>query len=225
MKPRQIMNALLFPVLLAFLSPLAAKDRLPETVDGLKLQHGTKLAVVYLEPGETFEDYEKVMLDEVYVAFRKNWQRDYNRDALTLSMQVRDSDVVKIKQGLADEFKIIFTQELEKAGHQLTDQAGKDVLRIRPAIVDLVVTAPDVGPSGGRSRVSTSGEMTLYLEIHDSITGDKLALVADTQVVGQHGITYGGDKASNRAEFGQTLMAWARVLAQGLNEVKGTPAD
>ena len=207
-----------------FTAPLSAKNRLPETVDGLKLQSGTKLAVVYLEPGETFQDYSKVMLDDAEVAFRKNWQRDYNRDAVSLTMQVKDSDVKKIKQELAKEFALIFTKELEKAGHEVVTESGKDVLLIRPAIVDLAITAPDTGVRGGVTRVATSGEMTLYMELHDSFSGDKLALVGDTQTVGQHGITYGGSKARNRPEFQQTLTAWAQTLAEGLTEVKQTGA-
>jgi len=64
--------------------------------------------------------------------------------------------------------------------------------------------------------------MTLYMELHDSFIGDKLALAGDTQTVGQHGITYGGSTARNRPEFQRTLTVWAQTLANGLTEVKQT---
>jgi hypothetical protein len=207
-----------------FTAPLSASNRLPKTVDGLELQSGTKLAVVYLQPGETLQDYSKVMLDKPEVAFRKNWQRDFNRDAVSLTMQIKDSDVKKIKEELAREFMSIFTAELEAAGHEVVTESAKDVLLIRPAIVDLAITAPDTGQRGGMTRVATSGEMTLYMELHDSFSGDKLALVADTQTVGEHGITYGGSAANNRPEFQKTLKAWAQTLTNGMAELKQSAA-
>ena len=62
------------------------------------------------------------------------------------------------------------------------DQAGPDTLRVSAAIVNLYVTAPDT-MSAGRSRTYTanSGQMTLVVELRDSVTGELLARAVDTQ--------------------------------------------
>ena len=138
---------------MTFSASVFAKDQMPETVDGLQLQKGTKLAIVYLQPGETFEDYDKIMIDEVYVAFMKNWQRDYNKSTVTLSEKITDRDMERIKDYLAEEFKVVLTKELQdKSGYEVVNASGKDVLLIQPSIINLVVTAPDT-QSAARNSV------------------------------------------------------------------------
>ena len=208
---------------MAFSASVFAKDQLPETVDGLQLQKGTKLAVVYLQAGETLEDYDKIMIDDVYVAFKKNWQRDYNNTTVKLGERVTDHDVEKIKEHLANEFKAVLTTELQdKSSYEVVDTKGKDVLFIQPAIINLVVTAPDVhSATRNRSLISSAGQMTLYMELYDSISGDKIALVSDAQAVGEHGgFGYRATSGTNKREFGRVLAKWADTMRNGLDEVK-----
>jgi hypothetical protein len=208
---------------MAFSASAFAKDQLPETVDGLQLQKGTKLAVVYLQAGETLEDYDKIKIDDVYVAFKKNWQRDYNKSTVTLGEKVRDRDVEKIKEYLANEFKAVLTKELQdKSDYEVVETTGKDVLLIQPAIINLVVTAPDVHSAArNRSRISSAGQMTLYMELYDSKSGDKIALVSDAQAVGERGsFGYRATSGTNKMEFGRVLAKWADTLRNGLDEAK-----
>ena len=44
--------------------------------DGLHLVHNSDLRVVYTRPGVDFGQFDKVILVDAYVAFRKNWRRD-----------------------------------------------------------------------------------------------------------------------------------------------------
>jgi len=199
-----------------------AKDKLPETShDGLKLQKDTKLAAVYLKPGETLKAYDKVSMTDVYVAFKKNWQRNYNQDTMGLDGRVSDKDVDVIKDRLAKEFKVVFTKELQdKGGYEVVDYDAKDVLVLRPAIINLVVNAPDTNRMGmSRTFVASAGEMTLYMELYDSNTGDILARVIDAQAAGDHGIAHAGNKASNKAEFDRVLRKWADILRVNLDRV------
>ena len=94
-----------------FTTTAFAKDKLSETShDGLHLQKDTKLAAVYLKPGEILKGYDKVSMTDVYVAFKKNWQRNYNQDTMGLDGRVSDKDVEVIKSRLAKEFKTVFTK-------------------------------------------------------------------------------------------------------------------
>jgi hypothetical protein len=204
-------------------APAIAKEKLPEsTKDGLQLQHDTKLAAVYLKPGETLEGYDKVSITDVYVAFKKNWQRNYNEDAMGLEGRVTDKDMETIKKRLAKEFKAVFTKELqEEGGYEVVDAAAKDVLVLRPAIINLVVNAPDLNRAGkGRTFVASAGEMTLYMELYDSLTSDKIAEVIDAQAAGDYGIAHAGSRASNKADFDRVLAKWADTLRAHLDELK-----
>lgn len=199
-----------------------AKDKLPETShDGLKLQKDTKLAAVYLKPGESLAGYDKVTILDVYVAFKKNWQRNYNQDTMGLDGRVSDKDIAIIKKRLAEEFTTIFSRELqEQGGYEVVSDAGKDVLLLRPAIVNLVVNAPDVDRAGsGRSFVASAGEMTLYLELYDSVSGDIIARLIDVQAAGSHGIAHMGGRVENKAEFDRVLVDWADILRKHLDSL------
>jgi len=208
---------------MAFSASVFAKEQLPETHDGLKLQKGTKLAVVYLQPGETLEGYDKIKIDDVYVAFMKNWQRDYNNSTVNLGERVTDRDVEKIKEYLASEFKAVLTKELQDKGdYEVVDTTGKDVLFIQPSIINLVVNAPDLKTAGrNRSYISSAGQMTLYMELYDSVSGAKIALVSDAQAVGERGgFGYRASSSTNKFEFGRVLTKWADTLRNGLDEAK-----
>ena len=90
------------------------------------------------------------------------------------------NDMEKIKTSLAEEFHTVFKTELEEHGYELSDVAADDVMIVRPAIINLDVNAPDV-MSAGRSTsfTSSAGEMTLYIELIDSVTGDIFAKALD----------------------------------------------
>jgi hypothetical protein len=233
MKAKQNLTIIRFTTILALSVSMLmaatafAKDKLPETShDGLKLQKDTKLAAVYLKPGETLKGYNKVSITDVYVAFAKNWQRDYNRDVMGLAGRVTDADVEVIKDRLAKEFKTVFTKELEdKGGYEVVDYAAKDVLDLRPAIINLVVNAPDTSSSMGRNFVTYAGEMTLYLELYDSYTSDIIARVIDAQAAGDDGIAHAASKVSNRVDFDRVLKKWAGILRKNLDKVNAAAAS
>ena len=203
-----------------FAAPLSAKDKLPEsTKDGLQLQHHTKLGAVYLKPGATLSVYDKVKLLDVYVAFEKNWQRDHNREEIGLEGRVSDKDMQKMKTELATGFNAVFKKELEKGGYSVVDEIGADVMILRPAIINLTVTSPDILTAGiSATFVASNGSMTLYAELYDSVTSDKFAEVLDAEEVGDHGFARQANRVTNKVEFDNTLKAWASILRKRLDE-------
>jgi hypothetical protein len=172
--------------------PAAAKDKLPETTkDGLKLVNQTKLGAVYTKPGATLQAYDKIYLVDAYVAFAKNWKRDYNEDQMGLDNRITDKEMQKITAEVAKEFKSVFTKVLEKGGYQVVTTTGADVMILRPAIINLEITAPDLMTAGmERNFVRSNGSMTLYAELYDSVTNDKFAEVIDAEEVGDTGFAH-----------------------------------
>jgi hypothetical protein len=206
---------------LAYSSAVPAADTPPEvTQDGLHLRKSTKSTLVYVKPGATLSQYSKVAILECPVEFDKNWQREYNSSAST---RVSDSDMDRIKKGLSDEFKKVFSKELTKGGYEVVDSAAPDVLVLRPAIVNLRVTAPDLMTPGiSRTVVRSAGSMTLYLELWDSVSNTILARAMDAQ--GDQGM--GGQMSSsvsNTAAADTILRRWADILRDRLDAARAAP--
>ncbi len=204
---------------------LAAGDPLPEVSDdGLHLQKSKDARVVYVRPGATLEPYKRVAILDCYVEFQKDWQRDYNQSA-PLGSRVTDADADKIKTSLAAEFKKVFTEELQdKGGYQLTDEAAPDVLILRPALVNVVVTAPDVNMSGmTRTIVASAGQMTLFLELYDAGNSQILARIIDAKA-DPDGFAQQANRVTNKAAADELLRNWAQKLRKHLDAVHGPDA-
>jgi len=190
--------------------------------EGLVLQKNTKNRVVYLKPGATFEQYNRVAILDVLVEFEKDWQQDYNRSRVGLEGRVSDKDVERMKTGLAAEFKKIFTDELQnKGGYEVVTTAGPDVLVLRPALLNVEVNAPDMMSAGINSTVVRSaGQMTLFLELWDSSTNTLLARVMDA-AADPDSFAKQANRVTNTAAADRILRDWAHQLRVRLDEVKG----
>lgn len=202
-------------------SVMAKKEELPEvSKDGLHLIKDTKVAVAYAKPGASLDGYTQVMLVDCFVAFKKNWQRDYNLNEVGLGGRVTDKDAEAIKKRLAAEFKAIFTDELTKKGYEVVDKVGPDVLLLRPALINVDVYAPDLQRTMGRTFIRSAGEMTLYMELYDSATSTLLARVIDPQA-DDSPFAKQADRVTNKAAADRILRHWADLLAKHLGEVQG----
>jgi hypothetical protein len=92
---------------------------------------------------------------------------------------------------------------------------------IRPAIVDLNITSPDTPRCGTTRNITESaGDMTLYLELRDSITGDVLAKALDFQFDRSNITPHMMDRTRNDRAARQLLTNWAQVLVKGLSETQ-----
>jgi Protein of unknown function (DUF3313) len=204
----------------------AASAPAPEsTPEGLHLYKQTKERIAYLRPGATFTKYKRVAILDCYVEFSKEWVKDYNNDQRDLSRRITDSDLDRAKTALQKDFKKIFTEELQKGGrYQVTDSGGPDVLVLRPALINIQVSAPDL-MSAGRSAtfVQSAGAMTIFIELWDSESNTILARVvdgkADPQLYGQR-----SSSVTNWAAARRMMTGWADELRDRLDLVSGKSA-
>ena len=227
MKFINIVFALLLTASIAAPGPvLAGKKEPPEvTKDGLHLVRDSKLALVYAEPGASLAGYGSVMLLDAYVAFRKNWERDQRASSLQAT-RLSSKDIENIKNALATEFKSVFTEVLEKGGYPVVEAAADDVLLIRPAIINLDINAPDAPQAGlSRTYVSSAGEMTLYVEAYDSVTGDLIAKALDRQVDRNAAYYTWANAVTNKAAADRIIKGWANILLNALNEAKQSTSE
>ena len=196
-----------------------ASNKPPEiSEEGLHLVKDSKWGLVYEDPEAVWTPYTKVIVLEPYVAFKKNWQRDQNRSR---SVRVTDADMERIKTSLAQEFDQVFREVLEADdGYPVVDTAGEDTLILRPAIINLDVNAPDT-LSAGRTETyaETAGEMTIYMEVYDSVTGHLMAKGLDRQADRRTGFMTWQTSASNRQAALRILKTWAQSLRDALDEI------
>ena len=188
----------------------------PVTVDGLHLVPDTRLGLVYMDPDADLSVFSRLLLMDAQVAFKKKWRRDINQDK---PFHVTASDMERIKIDVAALFREIFAGKLKAAGFTLVTEQAEDALIIRPAIVDLNISSPDT-PRGGtiRNITESAGDMTLYLELRDSITGDLLAKAMDFQFDRSNITPFMMDRTRNEGAANRILSDWASVLVEGLKE-------
>jgi len=208
------------------LNSMAKDQEWPEiTEDGLHRVHDAELAVVYAEPGADLAGYGKVMISEPSVAFKKNWDRDMRSGSASKLSTSSRVNTTRIKKDLALAFETVFTDKLTSGGYEVVTEAGDDVLQIRPSIVNLDINAPQTSGAGRTNQyVRSAGEMTLYLELFDSSTGDLIAKALDRQVDRENNemMTW-ANSATNKAAAERILNGWADILLEALNEAKAYP--
>jgi hypothetical protein len=200
-----------------------AKDELPDvTVDGLKRIETKKIDAMYVAEGATLEPYKRVYLVDCAVSFRKDWARDYNRDTRDLSRRVSDKDMQRIQDALSKEFRTVFTRELERGGYQIATELAGDVLILRPALVNLDVTAPDLNAPGmSYTIVRSAGSMSLYMEMYDGGTNARIAVVMDSRADPDSGMAQRASRTTNKAAADRILRHWADRLVKALDAAHG----
>jgi len=211
---------------LAYATGVSAADAPPQlSKDGLQLKVHTNQRLVYVKPGATFTQYDKVMILDCYVEFQKGWQQNYNASVDDPSRQVTDQDVQRMKSSLAAEFKKVFTTELQKGGYQVINNPAPDVLLLRPAIINVQVTAPYIMSAGiDANFVTSAGSGTFYLELWDSSTNTILARVMDAEADPQP-FARAADAITNQQAADIILKNWADELVRHLDAVRGTSAN
>lgn len=218
-----VITALSAGLALISVPALADKDAPPEvSQDGLHLKTQTKSRLVYVRPDATFTQYRRVAILDCGVEFSKTWLDNYNSSQRDPARRISDRDLDRAKTDLAASFKKIFTEELSgKGGYEISTNAAPDVLVLRPALVNIQVSAPDLMTAGrSTTYVQSSGQMTLYLELWDSATNTIVARVmdanADPNMYGQR-----SSSVSNRAAADRLMRLWAQELHKRLDIVTG----
>jgi hypothetical protein len=199
----------------------ASKAELEQALshDGLQKVSVKGLDLAYAKPGATLAAYNRVKLEPVEVAFRKDWNPTRTGSSLKLSAEEREN----IRSGTAKIVLEEFARALRsKSSYQVVDETGPDVLRVKVSIVNLYVNAPDT-KSAGRSKTYTvsAGEMTLFAELFDSETGAIIARVADRREARGTGMMTLSNSVVNAGEAQDIASSWARILRNALDKAHG----
>ncbi len=189
--------------------------------DGLQKIKVKNIDTAYWREGASLAGYDKIMISDVDVAFRKNWQRDQNIDRVGVNNRITSEDMTRIRASVAEGFTQVFVDQLEKAGYSVVDTPGDDVLALVPAIVNLNVNAPDVSlrqPGMTRTYTTSTGEMTLNMEFFDSATNQLIGRISDRRRAMETGTLQWTNSITNRQEANIMFRSWANRLIKALDE-------
>jgi hypothetical protein len=214
-------------VALTLTLPLALRADEPAQVskDGLELTKQTRQRLVYVRPGATFGQYNQVAILDCYIEFSQDWLKNYNMSQRDPARRISDSDLDRAKTALSAQFRKVFTEALSEGGYKITDSGGPDVLVLRPALINIQVSAPDLmAPGRSVTYAQSAGQMTLYLELWDGGSNKIMARVVDAQAdpsaFGQRTNTVTNQAAANRI-----LSSWADELVKKLNLAEGKTGE
>ena len=206
---------------LLLLTGAALADERPESWDGLVEVKAKRMDAVYLLPGADFRPYTRLMIDPTQVAFQKDWLKEQNRERVSPSRRVTESDAAEILAAARSNFDDIFREAFEKAGYTVVTAPGPDVLRVATAVVNLYLNAPDtMSPGRSRTYTANAGEATLVIEVRDSSTGALLGRVLDRRETTESGYAQLSNSVTNLADFRALFKQWASITTKGLEELK-----
>lgn len=192
--------------------------------DGLARVPSTHFDAAFVAPGASFSTFTKVMIDPTEAAFRRNWLRDFNNSQARLSSRISNQQAEQMLEAMRTGFNDVFVEAYTAGGYQVVTTPGPDVLRVRTAIVNVDISAPDTR-SPGRSRTFSrdAGAATLIVEVRDSMSGALLARGVDGRAVGDNAFMMPRSSVSNRADFRRVFQNWARMSVQGLDQLRAMP--
>jgi hypothetical protein len=174
--------------------------------------------LVYIKKGVDFSKYDKIMMDHVVLYFKQD-------------AEYKGIHADELKE-LSDAFHKEMVDAL-KGAYPMVDKPGPGVLRIRPAITDVVPSKPvlntvsSVMPIGlGISivkRVTTGvhagvGQATLEAEFLDSQTDARLAAVVDRKAAEKFKVIEGMNKWGHAKD---AFKFWAKRLRSWMDEQHG----
>lgn len=218
--PSKILALLALAVAFAGITSLGvtSKDAPEISHDGLHLDADSDLALMYVKPDADFSVYEEFLMLEAYVAFKKNWQRNTK----VAGRRVSNKDMEKIKAEAAELLHKSFKKELDEVGgYKFVEKSGDKVMILRPALIDLEITAPDI-PTAGRvtQYVASAGAATIFIELYDSVSGEILARAIDRRRMQDYGVARWATSVTNRTDASRMFKRWATLLRQGMDEVR-----
>ncbi len=193
--------------------------------DGLVQVNSSRFDTVYMLPGADFSGFTKVMLDPTEVAFRRNWQRNINSSTRSVSGRITDRDAERILEQVRTGFQDVFAEEFARGGYQLVTTPGPDVLRLRTAVTNIDIAAPDRRSSArNRTYSRTAGQATLVIEARESMSGAVLGRAVDRRIADSGAFTARRNRTTNTWDFERMFRAWGRMSASALDGLRATPA-
>ena len=168
---------------------------------------------VYAAPGASLVRYRRVMLDELDVAFKADWQQRHP--------EISGIEIGDVRTLGASLFRAAFAAELEKGGYPVVDKPGPDVLRVKAAVLDVdFAPASAAAASVGGKYIVTTADVSLAAELCDSASGAVLARVIDRNRGRNVGNLEMSSEQNTSKDALQAFTTWASLLREALDAAR-----
>jgi uncharacterized protein DUF3313 len=185
----------------------------PTTPDGLQKRANNRVDSVYAAPGASLVKYRRVMLDELDVAFKADWQ--------ARRPEISAGEIGDIRTLAASLFRAAFAAQLEKGGYAIVTAPAADVLRVKAAIVDVDFAPASAAAAGVAGKyVVSAADISLVAELRDSQSGAILARVIDRKRGRDVGNLEMASEKNTSNEVVQAFSTWAGLLREALDEAR-----
>jgi hypothetical protein len=204
-------------------SPLAATRKDADEAmsrGGLQQIELKGVDLAYARPEASLAGYRRVMLEPGEVEFSRSWDPERTGSRLKMTRSERE----RIKADVARFVREEFARELQRDGsYAVTTEAGPDVLRIKPRVINVYLNAPDAGNvARTRTFMRDAGEMTLIAELSDAASGQLLMRVADRrEATTAFGRLQRADSMVNESEVRTIAAGWAHAFRGALDRAHG----
>jgi len=153
--------------------------------------------------------YNRILILEPTIEFRKNWQRDH-RD-------VSKAEMERISGRLAKLYREVFTEVFASDGYEIANEPAEDVVGLKTAFTDLDVAAPDTRTAGRVKHLAASaGGMTISSDLFDSSDEFVFAQVTDSRRDQFGRRPHVGNYANNSHEARRLMKYWAELVVARL---------
>lgn len=188
----------------------------------------SRSSLAYVDPNGDYGRFSKVLvapldLDNVEIVQPNNNTSVINR--FNTEWELTDEDTAKLQ----DQFQEAMAKAFGNNSFALTEEGGKDVVRVDAMITRIAPSAPrdDVTTRGTRSIVLTegAGSMSISMVLSDGYSGEVLAIIKDAQTSGSTNIWSINNSVTNMAEVRRIFNIWGNRLADGLVALQAREAD
>lgn len=225
-RPLPLLSGMLLLSLLFAAAPaLATADRQSwptEAPADLLPVESSEFDILYIKPGFEPGDYGKLIIDEPEIVLDEYWKWTNRRD-------ITERDLKRIETSTAKILREQFGSKLSAGdGYSLAqagEAQGEGVLRLKPAMLDLNLNAPDLSvPERRKTYIRSAGHATLYLDLYDGASGELLLRVIDHDRARDKLRLYEGNRATNYRDFSIMAGRWANALRRHLDVLNGGTA-
>lgn len=192
------------------------------TADGLHRVSNSLFEDAWVKPDADFAAYDEIMLDLVSISYkRKPTTTRYPRTGSNFALTEPQMEDLKRY------FREAFAKELSQGEHyELVETPGPQTLRVAAEIIDLVIKVPtQVSTGSERLFTSSTGEMTLLMELRDALSGEILARVSDRREARAAGRgrglndLYYSTAVTQAEDVRRVFRRWAQILKARLDQI------
>jgi len=187
------------------------------TFDGLVRLDHTAFQRVWADPEADVSGYTKVLPMRATIEFRAVKPVGSTQRASSSTTEFPIDE--KTQQKIVDIVSEIFIEEIGKnTRFAITDKPGPDTLILAGSLLDIVSFIPPEPIGRSDIFVSSVGEITLVIELKDSLSGETLLRAAERGAAARPGNTgMRSNSATNQQEVRRLARRWGTRLREGLD--------